>query len=73
MDMNDELYIGYNPKFLVDVFNIIDSDEPVCIGKDRVSPLIITGNEYSFLILPVSIGNKNYITNFTKRIRGEVV
>lgn len=71
--MNDELYIGYNPKFLVDVFNIIDSDEPVCIGKDRVSPLIITGNEYSFLILPVSIGNKNYITNFTKRIRGEVV
>lgn len=71
--MNDELYIGYNPKFLVDVFNIIDSDEPVCIGKDRVSPLIITGNEYSFLILPVSIRNKNYITNFTKRIRGEVV
>lgn len=70
--MNDEIYIGYNPKFLVDVFNIIDSDEPVCIGKDRVSPLIITGNEYSFLILPVSIRNKDYITKFTKRIRGEV-
>lgn len=70
--MNDELYIGYNPKFLVDVFNIIDSDEPVCIGRDRVSPLIITGNEYSFLILPVSIGNKDYITKFTKRIKGEV-
>lgn len=70
--MNDELYIGYNPKSLVDVFNIIDSDEPVCIGKDRVSPLIITGNEYSFLILPVSIENKDYITKFTKRIRGEV-
>lgn len=70
--MNDELYIGYNPKFLVDVFNIIDSDEPVCIGKDRVSPLIITGNEYSFLILPVSIRDKNYITKFTKKIRGEV-
>lgn len=70
--MNDELYIGYNPKFLVDIFNIIDSDEPVCIGKDRVSPLIITGNEYSFLILPVNIENKNYITNFEKRIRGEV-
>lgn len=70
--MNDELYIGYNPKSLVDVFNIIDSDEPVCIGKDRVSPLIITGNEYSFLILPVNIENKNYITNFKKRIRGEV-
>lgn len=70
--MNDELYIGYNPKFLVDVFNIIDSDEPVCILKDRVSPLIITGNEYSFLILPVSIRYKDYITKFTKRIRGEV-
>lgn len=70
--MNDELYIGYNPKFLVDVFNIIDSDEPVCIGRDRVSPLIITGNEYSFLILPVNIGNKDYITKFAKRIRGEV-
>ena len=70
--MNDELYIGYNPKFLVDIFNIIDSDGPVCIGKDRVSPLIITGNEYSFLILPVNIENKNYITNFEKRIRGEV-
>lgn len=70
--MNDELYIGYNPKSLVDVFNIIDSDEPVCIGKDRVSPLIIIGNEYSFLILPVNIENKNYITNFEKRIRDEV-
>nr|DAU18238.1 MAG TPA: beta clamp protein [Bacteriophage sp.] len=70
--MNDELYIGYNPKFLVDVFNIIDSDEPVCIGKDRVSPLIITGNEYSFLILPVYVNNSSSLMKFKEKLNKEV-
>ena len=71
--MNDELYIGYNPKFLVDVFNIIDSDEPVCIGKDRVSPLIITGNEYSFLLLPVNVNNSSSLMKFKEKLNKEVV
>lgn len=70
--MNDELYIAYNPKFLVDVFNIIDSDEPVCIGKDRVSPLIITGNEYSFLILPVNVNNSFSLMKFKEKLNKEV-
>lgn len=70
--MNDELYIGYNPKFLVDVFNIIDSDEPVCIGNNRVSPLIITGNEYSFLILPVNVNNSSSLMKFKEKLNKEV-
>lgn len=69
--MNDELYIAYNPKFLVDVFNIIDSDESVCIGKDRVSPLIITGNEYSFLILPVNVNNSSSLMKFKEKLNKE--
>ena len=71
-NMNDELYIGYNPKFLVDVFNIIDSDEPVCIGNNRVSPLILTGNEYSFLILPVNVNNSSSLMKFKEKLNKEV-
>lgn len=56
--MKEDLYIGFNPQFLTDVFSTIDSDEPVCTGSGAKSPMIIYGNEYSFLILPI---NFNYI------------
>lgn len=57
-NMEEEFYIGFNPSYLVDVFNIVDTDYPVCEGKSNKSPLFVYGNEYSFLILPVNIGNE---------------
>jgi hypothetical protein len=49
------LYIGFNPRFLVDVFEIVDSDNPICLGTNPKAPMMIYGNEYNFLVLPINI------------------
>lgn len=56
--MSNDLYIGFNPHYLADVFSMIDIDKPVCRGKNNKSPLFIDGEEYSFLVLPVNIGDE---------------
>ncbi len=53
--MDNDLYIGFNPHYLADAFSMIDTNRPVCRGKNNKSPLFIDGNEYSFLVLPVNI------------------
>lgn len=70
--MKDNFYIGFNPQFLTDAFNIVDSDKPLCFGTGSKAPLLINGDEYKILVLPVNIENDEYSTEFTKRIRGEV-
>ena len=67
-NMNEELYIGFNPQFLADVFDIVDSENPVCIGTNAKAPMIITGNEYSFLVLPVNITKEDYSEKFKEHI-----
>lgn len=66
--MDDNLHIGFNPQFLADVFNIVDSENPVCIGVNAKAPMIITGNEYSFLVLPVNIYDSDCIVKFAEHI-----
>ena len=66
--MSDDLYIGFNPQFFVDAFKIIDSDSPVCRGQNRITPMFVAGEEYSFLILPVNISNSNAEENMLKHI-----
>lgn len=66
--MKESLYIGFNPQFLADVFSVIDSENPVCIGTNCKAPMLITGNEYSFLVLPVNITNDDYSVKFTEYI-----
>ena len=56
--MDNNLYIGFNTHFIADAFSIIDTDKPVCRGKNNKSPMFIDGNEYSFLILPINITDK---------------
>ncbi len=53
--MDYQLYIAFNPLYIADAFNIVDSDNPVCRGTNCKSPMYIDGNEYSFLILPIFI------------------
>ena len=62
--MKDGLYIAFNPQFLADAFSIVDSDKPVCIGTNAKSPMLITGNEYSFLVLPINITSDCYGITF---------
>lgn len=71
-NMKDNFYIGFNPQFLTDAFNIVDSDKPLCFGTGSKAPLLINGDEYKILVLPVNIENEDYSAEFTKRIRGEV-
>lgn len=72
-NISRDLYIGFNSKFLADVFSMIDSDTPMCVGDKASSPMIITGNEYSFLVLPVNITGENYNEKMEKHInRGRV-
>ena len=71
-NMKDNFYIGFNPQFLTDAFNIVDSDKPLCFGASNKAPLLINGDEYKILVLPVNIGNEDYSAEFAKRIRGEV-
>ena len=73
IQMKDGLYIAFNPQFLADAFSIVDSDNPVCIGTNAKSPMLITGNEYSFLVLPVNITSDDYSVKFVEHInRGRV-
>lgn len=73
IQMKDGLYIAFNPQFLADAFSIVDSDNPVCIGNNAKAPMLITGNEYSFLVLPVNITSDDYSVKFAEHInRGEV-
>lgn len=66
-NMKEDLYIGFNPKFLADAFGIVDSDAPVCIGTNPKAPMLISGNEYSFLVLPVII-DSDYSVKFMEHI-----
>ena len=70
-NMSDSLYIGFNSSYLADAFSVVDSDKPVCFGHNAKSPLIINGNEYSFLILPVNIGT-DYNKEFSERNKEDV-
>lgn len=72
-NMSKDFYIGFNSKFLSDVFGMIDSDSPVCVGNGAKSPMIITGNEYSFLVLPVNISGENYNEKMEKHINRDKV
>lgn len=36
--MKDDFYIGFNPRFLADVFSIVDSETPECRMIDNKSP-----------------------------------
>lgn len=70
-NMKSDLYIAFNPSYIADAFSIVDSDEPECVGINAKSPIVINGDEYSFLILPINIKN-NCEAAFTKHINGEV-
>lgn len=53
--MKNSFYIGFNPSFLADVFKIVDSENPVCEGTNPKAPLLVKGNEYTFIVLPISL------------------
>lgn len=57
--MKDDFYIGFDPNYLAEAFSIVDSENPLCQGVNNKGPLMIYGEEYSFLVLPVNIKGLN--------------
>lgn len=71
--INNELFIGFNPHFLADAFSIIDTDNPICRGKNNKSPMYIEGNEYQFMILPIKIEDEAYFNHIKELINKDNV
>ena len=54
----DDIVIGFNSKFVIDVLKAIDDEEITLNFKNEVSPCVVkpaNGNAYEYLILPVRI------------------
>ncbi|MBQ6622243.1 MAG: DNA polymerase III subunit beta [Mogibacterium sp.] len=54
----DDLKIGFNSRYLIDIFRAIDDEEIMMYMKDSISPCIIkplTGEKYLYLVLPIRI------------------
>lgn len=54
-NMKEDFFIGFNPNFLTKIFSIVDTDKVECVGTNSKAPMIVNGNEYSFLVLPVNL------------------
>lgn len=55
--MSENIYIGFNPTFFVESLSIADTDNVHIIGTTSKCPISITSDDYSFVILPVNLGN----------------
>jgi len=53
----EEIIIGFNPRFLIDVMRVIDDEEIYMYMRDAKSPCIIKDDEenYIYVVLPVNI------------------
>lgn len=67
LTMNENLFIGFNPHYLVDILSVIDSDNPVFRGSKRSAPMFIDGDEYNFLVLPVNVIGED-VMEFRKQL-----
>ena len=58
MKEGDNLEIGFNSRYMMDVLKVIDDEEIILSMSDSVKPFIITplkGDTYLYLVLPVRI------------------
>lgn len=63
----DDMYIAFNPSFWVDALNTVDTDTVKICGGRNIDPLMIYGNEYDFLILPVNIKHQVLLDKAVKK------
>lgn len=58
----EEIIIGFNPRFLMDVMRVIDDEEICMYMRDSKSPCIIKDDEenYVYVVLPVNINVDAY-------------
>ncbi len=54
----EDLTIGFNPKYVLDIINVIESEEISLTFTNQLSPCIVRGNNdnnYKYLVLPLRI------------------
>lgn len=54
----DDLEIGFNSKYVIDVLKVIDDEEIAMVFKTGISPCVVrpvSGDAYEYLVLPVRI------------------
>ena len=58
----EEIIIGFNPRFLMDVMRVIDDEDIYLYMRDAKSPCIIKDDAESFIyvVLPVNINAGAY-------------
>lgn len=57
-EVKKDFTIAFNPAFIKEAINIIDSETALCTMTNAKAPIMIYGKEYSFLILPVNISTE---------------
>lgn len=66
----DDMIIGFNPRYLTEALGIIDVEKANVKLVSSKAPIIIEGNEYLFLIVPVRIKDGiNYEEVFRRLIK----
>lgn len=68
LEAKSDVYIAFKPEYLLDAFNMVDSDMPIIKGTKNKNPIMICGDEYEFLVLPVNINGSNAIENMKERL-----
>lgn len=54
-NVGDTVRMGLNPKYLLDIIKVIDTDEIQFGISNSKSPVLITGEGYKYIVLPVNI------------------
>lgn len=72
MTVKPEFMIGFNPSYLVDMCNSIDTDDLKIGFTNAKTPTMVYGNEYTILLLPVVIKNaKNTVEESINKLSGK--
>lgn len=56
-DMNNDLTIAFNPTFIYEALKCLDDEQITIIGSNPKAPILISGTNERYLILPVNIGS----------------
>jgi DNA polymerase-3 subunit beta len=58
----EEIIIGFNPRFLMDIMRVIDDEDIYLYMRDSKSPCIIKDDaeSYIYVVLPVNINVEAY-------------
>ena len=61
-DCGDDFTIAFDPNYLRDAFDLVDSDYPICELNERYNAMLVRGCEYTLLVLPIRLTDEDSST-----------